>query len=336
VEVDVKKETEASRLLHDVFYIVHNSKCDLTRYSDLPRMVWAGFEEFKRAYQRLNRDKGDTSVTTTILARPLIGSRTGYLPDSPISPGDYPPEVIQRHLHLFLQYVSLLKYHHQATEERSIGITEYALTDSEATHQCHLIVPTEGPVDFPTETNSSIKLQTVREPKELIAELQNKKVSWPAESELPVTNIERIEINYGESYFNACQSIDKEIFNKLPEDARLSLAAAWLYLAKASVASGNVALLIIRGIDPRDPSYHPDYPWGGIWFLLDRVPSKDQVYAMSLLVHEVFDDAAIEVAARELGAWEERKKDLELFELIKEPLGELSNASHKCMETFLG
>lgn len=315
---------DASRLLSHVYHIVHNARFDLRLHERLPAMVWAGFEEFKRCYDNFLEGQ-PPALPTYLLARPLIGSNLypeGYDPHSPIFTSLKDPDSIQFHAHHFMQYIGLLN-HYVKVMQKGVSVSKQAGDSASALG--HLFTLRDGNLDLPAY--SGISVRTVAKPVELIQRINNA-VTWPTPTKISVADLYNVQVNFQNVYTEACAPLDREVFSTIPnghEDTPSALLAAWLYQVSDLMNEKDISLLIIRGLDPSLPA-HPNYPWGVIWFLLDKSPTVDQIYALSLLVHECFEDAVIEVRAREAGRAQEWKREAERLASIKQYIVDLQGA----------
>lgn len=317
-------DLDASRLLSDVYHIVHNARLDLRSHESLPAMVWAGFEEFKRYYDDFLGGKA-SALPTYLLARPLIGSRLhsqGYDPNSPIFTSLNDTTLIRYHAHHFMKYIGLLNHYMKVTGD-VMSIAKQA--GGSASRHGHLL--TLGDKGLTLPANNGIDVRAIDKPTELI-EAVNKIVPWPPPPGISNADLPDVQVKFQNEYTRVCAPLGSDVFKSLPDgsdERQDTLVATWLYQVGEWLNNENISLLIIRGLDPSLPA-HPNYPWGVIWFLLDQVPTIDQIYALSLLVHECFEDAVIEVTARDAGRAQEWKREAERLDSITDYIKKLKEA----------
>jgi len=268
---------------------------------DLPEFVWSSFNAFRDRAQSYESAKCiETTFVDYQLARPLIGSSVapeGYLVRSPVFTRLTDTEKAKMNCHHFLQYVALLKALRNQAITHDQSISRSILDSSESYSLCHIVLrDSEGTTpDYPGE----VKLHRVSKPESLCKMLEPLDDDWPKSDGIDISQIHLVEPRYVDDYAKVCAPKVLEISAALHDSTQDALVARWLYQT-------NTSLLVFPGIDPDIP-YHYDYPWGGVWFLTDKLPSVESIFATQLLVRECFQSSILRLRMLEAERLEEMR-----------------------------
>ncbi len=300
---DIKSRLSLWRVVQQI--LLETKHQDLSFYEKLPDLVWSSFTNFHDYYRgQLSKRRYQEVLPGYILARPLIGaasSEYGHDTRSPLFTSVRDVESLQavnHQLHLFRMYVGLSNCLKSVTEGREGAIARRTLQSPDPANFCY-VFKREQESKIKIDFRDGIKEIPLRRQNRFAEEIDKAAIPWPQSNISDLRELSDTKVDHEKGYSHICSHIGKSVFDLLDGDNQSeSLVAWWIHQAEAD-------LILFRGFD-EEKIIDPRYPWGGVWFLIDSPLRGDHFRALSLLVHECFNIATVEMRARESSSEKER------------------------------
>lgn len=288
------------RVIREILF--NTPHLDLHLSGDLSTLIWSTFENFHEYYRRLLDEKGLEEVLPAhLLARPLIGFKKEHDERSPLFSshrGATYLQFINNHVHVFRMYVGLSNRLNAVTKGHEGAISRRFLKSPDPQNFCYVFRRKEGS-NVSIRNDEGILIKSLDKQERFTREIEEKGIQWPSVNVADLRDLPDTNNNYEALYNSACKDLEGRVFDLLEgDDKSEALVAWWLYQAQAD-------FVLFRGFD-EGKKIDPKYTWGGVWFLFNTDVVGDHLRALSLLVHECFNIAAIEIRARESSREKER------------------------------